>query len=57
MARPTVDIALLPLQIIEAVGNHHILCQTRNVMIERVHGRPGGECARPIQMANHRILR
>jgi hypothetical protein len=57
MTRPKVDIALLPLQIIDAVGNHHTLCQTRNVMIKRVHGRPGGECAQPIQMANHRILR
>ena len=57
MTRPKVDIALLPLQIIDAVGHHHTLCQTRNVMIERVHGHPGGACAQPIQKANHRILR
>src|SRR5712692_3976386 len=29
MARPKVDIAMMPLQIIDAVGNHHALCQTR----------------------------
>jgi hypothetical protein len=52
MARPQVDRAVLPLQIRDAVGHHHALRQTRQVMIAWFYGRLGGECPRPIQMAN-----
>jgi hypothetical protein len=52
MARPEVDIAMIALQIIDAMGNHDALCQTRKVMIKCFPGRLGVECARPLQIAN-----
>jgi hypothetical protein len=56
MARPEVDLAMSPLQIIDAVGNHNACGQTRKVRSKRCHGRLGGACARPIPMAHPRFF-